>query len=314
MQKATLEGLQRFLNSMGFQSLERTKRSSSLGSVLEVDCVEPDHLYFASVRGERVYEVQLEFANGKWEADCSCPVGVRCKHIAAAMLALEELESESDNSGPPVWDRKRIAALMKKRWQKVRAAAVKPPPSPLLNKNVAHLGRDLRPREAAFLRAVQSSFAKGARPFTEADLRAMAGPGTAFNSFNSWNVVDLWPAFPVDDFYFWLFVAREFRRRNWSYPRFMQGVTDFSLIEPTMKTWERQKEIERWKNCFQRFESSRPDPEPGVLQLRLAVGAEEARLQWRSARLCPIPAANRRLSTYLTHDKVKRVNNLHSLY
>ncbi|PYT97828.1 MAG: hypothetical protein DMG38_18160, partial [Acidobacteria bacterium] len=94
---------------MGFQSLERTKRSSSLGSVLELDCVEPDHLYFASVRGERVYEVQLEFANGKWEADCSCPVGVRCKHIAAAMLALEELESESDNSGPPVWDRKRIA-------------------------------------------------------------------------------------------------------------------------------------------------------------------------------------------------------------
>src|SRR5438270_536838 len=287
VQKDTLEGLQRFLNSMGFQSLDRGRRYFSLGSVLELDCVEPDHLYFASVRGERVYEVQLEFANGKWEADCSCPVGVRCKHIAAAMLALEELESESDNSGPPVWDRKRIAALMKKRWQKVRAAAVKPPPSPLLNKIVAHLGRDLRPREAAFLRAVQSSFAKGARPFTEADLRAMAGPGTAFNSFNSWNVVDLWPAFPADDFYFWLFVAREFRRRNWSYPRFMQGVTDFSLIEPTMKTWERQKEIERWKNWFQRFESSRPDPEPGVLQLRLAVGAEEARLQWRSEPTAP---------------------------
>src|SRR5438270_290699 len=67
----------------------------------------------------------------------------------------------------------------------------------------------------------------------------------------------------------------------------MQGVTDFSLIEPTMKTWERQKEIERWKNWFQRFESSRPDPEPGVLQLRLAVGAEEARLQWRSEPTAP---------------------------
>src|SRR5205807_2451616 len=287
VQKATLEGLQRFLNSMGFQSLDRAKRSSSRGSVLEVDCVEPDHLYFARVRGERVYEVQLEFANGKWEATCSCPVGARCKHIAAAMLALEEGESESDNSEPPVWNRKRIAALMKKRWQKAQEAAVKLPPSPLLDKVVAHLGRDLRPREAAFLRVVQSSFAKGPRPFTEADLRAMAGPGSAFNSFGSWNVVDLWPAFPADDFYFWLFVAREFRRRNRSYPRFMQGVTDFSLIEPTMKTWERQKEIERWKNWFQRFESSRPDPEPGVLQLRLAVGAEEARLQWRSEPTAP---------------------------
>src|SRR5256884_2235771 len=115
----------------------------------------------------------------------------------------------------------------------------------------------------------------------------MAGPGTAFNSFNTWNVVDLWPTFPADDFYFWLFVAWELRRRNWSYPRFMHGVTDFSLIEPTMKTWERQKEIERWKNWFQRFESSPPDPEPGILQLRLAVCAEEARLQWRSEPTAP---------------------------
>jgi hypothetical protein len=209
VQKAMLEGLQRFLNSMGFQSLDRAKRSSSRGSVLEVDCVEPDHLYSARVPGERVYEVQLEFANGKWEAKCSCPVAARCKHIAAAMLALEERESESDNSEPPVSDRKRIAAFMKKRWQKAREAAVKLPPSPLLDKVVAHLGRDLRPREAAFLRVVHSSFAKGPRPFTEADLRAMAEPGTAFNSFGSWNVVDLWPAFPANDFYFWLFVAWE---------------------------------------------------------------------------------------------------------
>jgi hypothetical protein len=286
VQKAMLEGLQRFLNSMGFQSLDRAKRSSR-GSVLEVDCVEPDHLYSARVPGERVYEVQLEFANRKWEAKCSCPVAARCKHIAAAMLALEERESESDNSEPPVSDRKRIAALMKKRWQKVREAAVKLPPSPLLDKVVAHLGRDLRPREAAFLRVVHSSFATGPRPFTEADLRAMAEPGTAFDSFGSWNVVDLWPTFPANDFYFWLFVAWEFRRRGWSYLRFMEGVTDFSLIEPTMKNWERHKEIEWWKNRFQRFESCRPEPETGVFQLRLAVSAEEARLQWRSEPTAP---------------------------
>src|SRR5438876_537803 len=113
VQKDALESIQRFLNSMGFHSLDRGRHYFSRGSVLELDCVEPDHLYLASVRGERVYKVQLEFANGKWEADCSCPVGVRCKHIAAAMMALEEpeSESESDNREPPVWDRKRIAAL-----------------------------------------------------------------------------------------------------------------------------------------------------------------------------------------------------------
>jgi hypothetical protein len=72
---------------------------------------------------------------------------------------------------------------MKNRWQKAQEAAVKLPPSPLLNKIVAHFGRDLRPREAALLRVVHSSFATGPRPFTEADLRAMARPGIAFNSF-----------------------------------------------------------------------------------------------------------------------------------
>lgn len=287
MQKDTLEGIQRFLNAMGFQSLNRPGGYSSHGSVPELDCVKPDHLYVAQVRGERVYEVQLEFANGKWEAACSCPLGARCKHIAAAMLALEERESESDDSHPPIPDKKRLATLMRKRWQKVREAALELPPSALLNKVVAHLGRDLRPREADFLRAVQSSFAKGPRPFTESDLRAIAGPGTGFTSFGSWKVVDLWPAFPADDFYFWLFVAWEFRRRDWNYPRFMEGVTDFSLIEPAMKKWERQKEIDRWKNWFQRFESCRPDPEPGVLQLRLAVCAEDARLQWRSEPTAP---------------------------
>jgi SNF2-related domain/Helicase conserved C-terminal domain/SWIM zinc finger len=294
VQKDALEGLQRFLNSMGFHALDRGRHYSSRGSVLELDCVEPDRLYSASVRGERVYEVQLEFANGKWEADCSCPVGARCKHIAAAMLALLERESASDsnNGKRPVRDRKLLAALQRRRWQKVREAAIgeaaiKLPRSALKDKVVAHLGRDLKPREAAFLHAVQSSFAKGPRPFTESDLCALAGPGAGFNSFGSWNVVDLWPAFPSDDFCFWLFVAWEFRRRDWRYPQFMEGVTDFSLIEPTMKSWERQKEVERWKSWFQRFESCRPDPEPGVLQLRLAVCAEEARLQWRSEAAAP---------------------------
>jgi uncharacterized Zn finger protein len=77
------------------------KRSTSRGSVLEVDRVETDHLYSARVPGERVHEVQLEFANGEWEAKCSCPVAARCKDIAAAILALEERESESGNGVPP---------------------------------------------------------------------------------------------------------------------------------------------------------------------------------------------------------------------
>ena len=185
----------------------------------------------------------------------------------------------------PAWARKKIAEAQKRRWQKVRGTSNQPTRdpqplrSPLREKLVKNIGRELQDDEARFVRQVQRCFADArVRMFTENDLGLMAGRA----SDGYWTAVDLWREFPPDDFYFWLYVAWELRRRNWKYPQFIAGITDFQLIEPPMKQWERDKEIEQWNNRFRQFDNHAPVSGTGALELRLTVGAEEARLQWRS--------------------------------
>jgi len=188
--------------------------------------------------------------------------------------------------------RARIAAAARKRWQKFRTLAQVntppralaqvniPPRSRLCDKLIENIGRQFRDDEARFVRQVQTSFANArVRKLTETDLGLMAGRG---NAYNRWKPLDLWRDFPPDDFYFWLYVAWELRRRKWRYPQFVAGITDFHLIEPAMKQWERDKAIEQWNNWFREFDGRAPVSESGALELRLAVGVEEARLQWRS--------------------------------
>jgi hypothetical protein len=205
------------------------------------------------------------------------------------MLELEK--GAMANHRLPAWARKKIAEAQKRRWQKIRGISNQPtrdpqPPrvaqplrSPLREKLVKNIGRELQDDEARFVRQVQRCFADArVRMFTENDLGLMAGRA----SDGYWTAVDLWREFPPDDFYFWLYVAWELRRRNWKYPQFIAGITDFQLIEPAMKQWERDKEIEQWNNRFRQFDNHAPVSGTGALELRLTVGAEEARLQWRS--------------------------------
>jgi hypothetical protein len=205
------------------------------------------------------------------------------------MLELEK--GAMANNRLPAWARKKIAEAQKRRWQKIRGISNQPtrdpqPPrvaqplrSPLREKLVKNIGRELQDDEARFVRQVQRCFADArVRMFTENDLGLMAGRA----SDGYWTAVDLWREFPPDDFYFWLYVAWELRRRNWKYPQFIAGITDFQLIEPAMKQWERDKEIEQWNNRFRQFDNHAPVSGTGALELRLTVGAEEARLQWCS--------------------------------
>jgi hypothetical protein len=138
--------------------------------------------------------------------------------------------------------------------------------------------------EAAFIRMIQSSFANTkSRRLTEIDLSAIAGLRGASSASNYWQEVKLWPDVPGDDFQFWLYVAWELRARKIPWPPFMDAITDFSLIEPAMKQWEHEKEIKQWQEWFRDFDGRAPIlSDPGVLELRVALFPEEARLQWRT--------------------------------
>lgn len=155
--------------------------------------------------------------------------------------------------------RRRFADAQRRRWLKFREQAAvsvnKAPnapeasPSVLSEKLIAHLGRRLRKAESSFVGQVQASFAAlNGRQLTDSELGQIAGRYTY-----GWTQLKLWRVFPSNDFYFWLYVAWELRRRNWQYPPFMAGITDLHLIEPAMRELEREQAIEEWKARFGKY-------------------------------------------------------------
>ena len=298
--KDLLPGIQRYLDAIPAGPLTRGRSYFSRGAVLELQCLEPDRLYTAVVQGGEDYQVGLEFFDGDWAAECSCPMAVDCKHIVAALLELQSRASA--NVGPSTSVRERIAAAAEAHWAKLRLQSIaQPAPSPLLEKLTGHFGRALLRDEADFIRLVQSTYSQVRfRSLVESDLRALGAGALASSTVGDWKPVKLWAELPRDDYQFWLHVAWELHRRNARWLAFMNGITDLSLIEPLMRDWERAKQIEHWKNWFRDLEVRRPAVGTGVLELRLVVLADEARLQWRTRPDLPFgelkPAQAKRFS------------------
>jgi hypothetical protein len=273
LRKDLLQGIERFLVLMSAKVLKRGRSYHACGHVLELECVEPDHLYAAAVRGGEDYEVGLEFADNEWASDCSCPMQHDCKHVVAAMLELRQRAS-ADSDGSIA------AAFIQGMKIKSPRGVPQPPRSPLYIRLVENLGRELLSNEAAFVRQMQTFHANTAfRQPDESDFGLITG---GHHAYSHWQELNLWPARPRNDFYCWLYIARELRRRRARYPGFMDGITDLSLIEAELAEWEREKEIAHWKDWFRNFDEPAPVSDAGTLELRLVLYPDEARLQWRT--------------------------------
>lgn len=272
LQADLVDGIKEYLNLLPIKTLQGGYGYRARGAVQSLECLD-ENLYSAVVRGGQDYEIELEFDDGKWLADCTCPIGVDCKHIAATFLEL--LRQAAGNGRNP--NRKSSAPAPAQN----SPPAPQPPRSPLADKLAEKLQRPLRREETQFVRQVQNVFAKARDRFlTEPDLATMVEHPRP-SSLDYWKALGLWPRFPSDDFQFWLYVAWELRQRQWKHPSFMDAITDLSLVEPAMKQWAREKAIEEWNTRFTAFDPTSPKSEPRTLELRLAVLQDEARLQWR---------------------------------
>src|SRR6266516_3063962 len=85
--KDLLLGIEQFLDSTPPKTIKRGRGYFARGHVLELECVEPDRLYTAVVRGGEAYAVGLEFADGEWAAECSCAAGADCNHTPSVILS-----------------------------------------------------------------------------------------------------------------------------------------------------------------------------------------------------------------------------------
>jgi hypothetical protein len=275
LRKDTLQGIGEYLKSMSAQTLKRGRKYFLHGHVLALECVEPDHLYSAQVRGGEDYDVGLEYNGEFWMAECTCPMVEDCKHAVAAMLELERLALAGQAPEPAASPRPKPAGA------RVARPVPQPPDSPLCRRLAEHLGRPLTEPEAGFIRVVQTLYHQVRhRKLTEYDFATLlrGAPSYIYNPVP----LDLWPDFPPDDYYFWLHLAWEFRRRQSPVPPFMAGITDLNLIQETMAAHERALELEHWNQWFHEFGGRAPAAPAAPLELRLVVHPEQALLEWRT--------------------------------
>ena len=265
-----LLGIERFLKLVSAETRQRGRAYHAENRVLLLERAGSDESYLGVVHGGDDYKVVLDFADNVWTSVCSCPMEYDCKHAVAAMFELQK-RALADSEG--------AVAIIPSPRKKTPRSIPQPPASPLYSRLVENLGRELLRPEAAFIEAVQLLHGQAAyRAITDNDLSLISPGGRAYG----WTPLNLWPTQPRDDFEFWLYVAWELRQRQTSFPLFMDGITDFSLIEARMKEWEREKEIASWKDWFHNFDEHAAAADTGTLELRLMVYPVEARLQWRT--------------------------------
>ena len=278
------DSIKRYLGEFDRTTAGRGTHYFKYNAVLQLRCDEPGARYSATVRGSMDYEVTLFYGSGEWDGECTCPVGYECKHIYAAMLAFQKQAADfppaSLSVNPPAQ-----SAKAKKQSKSTAKSASAPlvPASPVVVRVTESLGRQPNAKEAAFLLQVQALFQKVRQSndgLMSYDLRLIA-PGV---SDYSWVKLDLWPRPPSDDYELWLYCAWELRRRRLAVPDFMKGVTDFSVIEPQMKAWQRGKEVAHWQGLLAAVHREQSaSASATLLDLRLAIDLETVSIQWRNS-------------------------------
>lgn len=292
------KAVQEYLARVGHITARRGRSYYLGGSVSNYRIKEPGRVYAATVVGELAYEVTLDFGQGLWGGECTCPVGNDCKHCAAALLGFQARATELVANAratpapatPAVSKPKRMGAMKPiPRLPVVPAVPAAAPPrpptppevlnSPFARRLIESLGRALTAEEKALALKVKRLYQRvtAGSPMTAMELRELAPSLIDW----SWAALHLWPERPKDDYEFWLYCALELKRRGVALPAFTKGVCDLSEVEPRMRAWHRSKEVQQWIQALQAVQVA-PQAAPGEkAEFRLVIRSEAAHLEWK---------------------------------
>lgn len=249
------------------------------GKVVDLTPEKPGTRYSARVHDGGEFSVQLVHdAEEGWGGRCSCPQEVGCEHLYAAMTALlaehrmAMVRSLSAGMGTAV---ARLAGGRSKQGGGAEAGAYE-----LLERLQAAWGRKATPEEVIFLRKIRAAYQRSCqlRSISPWEFEMMGFPLR-----HSWVGLQIWPAFPRDEYEFWLYVANAVKENGHKIPEFMAPITDLQAIQDRIARWHRSRHIREWKQKLQRVrdEPTMAGPETlGQTDLRLVLDTEEARLEW----------------------------------
>ena len=268
---------QAFLKQVSTDARRKGEACFRRGGVQDLVPEEPGVAYSARVKDGELHEVDLEYdpAEG-WSGNCSCPLELDCEHVVAAMRALLAEHSRAavrtlSASGPSA------AATL----AAARSTPAASDTSELVRRLIAAWKRPLKPEERKFLGKVRTVYARcrQAGHITHWDFEEM---GLRLGGYG-WDAVQIWPVFPEDDYLFWLYVANAAQERKAQIPGFMESITDLSSIRDRLTRWERERQIERWKEKLGSLHLHSGPPQAAdqaYTDLRLLVDEKEVRLQW----------------------------------
>ncbi|MEI6872049.1 MAG: DEAD/DEAH box helicase, partial [Verrucomicrobiota bacterium] len=156
----------------------------------------------------------------------------------------------------------------------------KQPKRPFAREIAAKLQRGLLASEEAYADAVELLYQRhGASRMLAAPT---LDPFLEGAGLPAWELVELWPRNPINNWEAWLYLAVFLRNRGVEWPSFLASITTLDSIERLAGDWERQQALRHWEEglgkLLSEMETSR---DRRSLEARVQIGATHAKLQWR---------------------------------
>jgi hypothetical protein len=268
---------QAFLTRCSADARRKGEACFRRGGVQDLVAQEPGAAYSAVVKDGQAHEVDLEyFPPDGWAGSCTCPLGIGCEHVVAAMRALLAEHSRAAVRSLSTGGASASAALAASRSTPTASEA-----SELVRRLMATRKRPLKAEERKFLAKVRTVYARCRQTghITHWDFEEM---GLRLGGYG-WDALRIWPAVPENEYQFWLYVAHAAQAHKVPIPEFMQPITDLTSIQAMLARWEREREIKRWSDKLGNLQLHAGPPQAAGqahTDLRVLIEEKEARLQW----------------------------------
>jgi len=244
------------------------------GAVCTLTCNVPGRSYAVKVQGDFTYDVELHY-EGEWDAKCTCPVGIECKHIYAAIQKLLAVYGGLTGNGSG----KRPGMKPPAPAREVRAGEF----AEVVQEK---LGRPLAREEIRYLKNIHELFnrARAGGLHYQHELTGFELPQSAY-----WGAMELYPSVPGDEGEFWNYLALYLTEQaGQRIPEFMGPATDLAQARADMQKHYRTRDIQRWKQVLSQYAhegvAAEPAPAEGrAPEMRLRFLRGGVAFEWRLA-------------------------------
>jgi len=251
------------------------------GMVKTLSCIQVDRKYMAYVKGTSTYAVTLEYDDGDWYGECTCPVEMDCKHAYAAALTLmnnsfQENEREAMTSAAaktgkqpiyqaPAGNRAQASVSHLASLAKIQTSME------------AALERHLHKEEDTFLVKLSKAFEEYKSGLTyQPNVLALLQ-----NRIYQPSALELPTGAKTDIFEFYHCLAHVMTTKyRIAPPEFMTHLEKVQPAGPVYKGWIKKTEIDFWGKLFKTNYTAPDDTQKSEVQLRMLLRKEGLTLEY----------------------------------